>query len=69
MTKSNDPDFKPTCKLIGQDSNIFSLLGTAVRTLERHHLREKAKEMKKRVYKAESYEDALCIIQDYVEIC
>ncbi len=67
--KKNHPDFKPPCQLLGQDKNIFHLLGIAVRTLERHHLHEKAKEMKSLVFKAESFEDALAIMDDYVEIC
>jgi hypothetical protein len=66
---NNDNDFKPPCELLGEDSNIFNLLNIATRTLERHQMREKAKEMEQQVYQCHSYSEALAIIMDYVEIC
>ena len=59
---------KPVCKLIGEDGNIFNLIGIASRVLEREGLREQAEEMTNRVFDSDSYNNALSIISEYVEI-
>ena len=59
---------KPECKLIGENGNIFNLVGIASRTLERHGMDTEAAEMRKRVFSSESYEEALCATADYVEV-
>lgn len=59
---------KPDCALIGQNGNIYNLVGLAVRTLREHDLKEQAAEMKDRVFASGSYEEALCIIGEYVNI-
>lgn len=59
---------KPDCALIGEDGNIFNLAGLAARTLREHGMREQAEEMKERVCSSHSYEEALCIIGEYVNI-
>lgn len=61
---------KPTCDLIGQDGNIFNLVGIASRTLRENDLPEQAEEMKKRIMggEARSYDEALRIIMEYVEV-
>lgn len=63
-----DP-MKPKCKLIGENGNIFNLMGIAARTLRRAGLREEAGEMVDRITKsAKSYDEALTIIAEYVEV-
>ena len=64
---SPEPE-KPDCALIGQDGNIFNLIGIAARTLREHDLKDQAKEMKDRVFASGSYGEALCIIGEYVNI-
>lgn len=59
---------KPKCALIGQDSNIFNLIGIASRTLKQNNMREESKEMVDRVTSSHSYDEALSIIAEYVEI-
>ena len=59
---------KPKCKLIGEDGNIFNLMGIASRTLKEAGQKEKAKEMFDRVTSSGSYLEALAIISEYVEI-
>ena len=59
---------KPDCKLIGEDGNIFNLMGLAARTLRRNGLAEQATEMTERVTGCSSYDEALCIIGEYVNI-
>lgn len=59
---------KPRCKLIGEDGNIFNLLGIARRTLKRAGLSAQAQEMTERVTQSGSYHEALAVIMDYVEV-
>ena len=60
---------KPKCALIGEDGNIFNLMGMASRTLKRNGMSEEATEMCNRITGgAKSYDEALMILQDYVEI-
>ena len=60
---------KPDCKLIGEDGNIFNLMARAARTLRENDLSEEAKEMRERFTSSGSYDEALCIIGEYVNIC
>ena len=59
---------KPDCKLIGEDGNIFNLMGIASKTLKRNGLAEEAKEMTNRITSCGSYDEALMIIGEYVNI-
>lgn len=59
---------KPDCKLIGEDGNVFNLISIASRTLEKHGVSWKADEMRKRIYDCDSYDEALRIIGEYVNI-
>ena len=59
---------KPDCPLIGQDGNIFNLVGIASRTLKRNGMAGEAKEMTGRVFSSKNYDDALSIIGEYVNI-
>lgn len=64
-----DKKIKPKCALIGENGNIFHLMGIASRTLKRNGMKEEATEMCNRITnRANSYDDALMILQDYVEI-
>lgn len=60
---------KPDCKLIGEDGNIFNLMARASRTLRENDLSEEATEMRERITSSGSYDEALCIIGEYVNIC
>ena len=65
---STEETQKPDCPLIGQDGNIFNLMGIASRTLRRSCLDEQAKEMCARIQEADNYYKALDIIGEYVNI-
>ena len=58
---------KPKMQLIGQDGNIFAIMGRASRLLKSSGQREKAKEMCDRITASKSYAEALNIISEYVE--
>lgn len=59
---------KPKCKLMRENGNIFNLWGIASRTLKRNGLKDEYEEMGKRIQSSHSYEEALEIIGEYVEI-
>mgnify|MGYP007134735946 FL=1 len=58
---------KPKMQLIGQDGNIFAIMGRASRLLKNAGQSDKAKEMCNRVTASKSYAEALGIISEYVE--
>lgn len=59
---------KPRCKLSGKDGNVFNLLSIASLALKDIGLKEEAKEMYERATHSNSYEEALAIIAEYVQI-
>lgn len=59
---------KPDCPLIGENGNIFNLMGIASRTLKRNGMSEQAGEMCDRIRESGSYDEALNIIGEYVNI-
>ena len=64
-----EPEYvKPDCPLIGTDGNIFHLMGKASETLRKNGMQEQAEEMRNRIFQCQSYDSALCIIGDYVNI-
>ena len=60
---------KPSCPFVGQNGNIFNLIGLASRTLRQNGMTAEAKEMQNRIMGGDchSYEEALGIISEYVE--
>jgi hypothetical protein len=59
---------KPVVQLIGQDGNVFNLVGICSRALKKAGRLEEAKAMQERVFSCGSYEEALVIMSEYVEI-
>ena len=62
-------NIKPKCPLIGADGNIWNLMGIASNTLKHSGMADEAKEMCNRITSSGSYDEALCILGEYVEIC
>ena len=58
---------KPKMELVGQDGNIFGILGRASRLLKQAGQIKQADEMFQRATSSGSYNEALCIISEYVE--
>lgn len=66
---SEEIKLKPKAKVIGENGNIFVTLGIAANALKRAGLRKEAQEMTMKVWDdAKSYEEALIIIMEYVEV-
>lgn len=68
VSENEQTQKKPECPLIGQNGNIFVLMGIASNTLKENDMAEQAKEMCGRITSSGSYDEALCIISEYVEV-
>ncbi|WP_418775725.1 hypothetical protein [Hominenteromicrobium sp.] len=65
--KPEKNSLRPKMQLIGQDGNIFAIMGRASRLLKNAGQSDKAKEMCDRVTASQSYSEALNIVSEYVE--
>ena len=59
---------KPKCELIGTDGNVFALAGKVRVTLKRAGQRNKADEFTERLKKCGSYDEALALMMEYVDV-
>lgn len=66
--KSSLEGAKSDCPLIGEDGNIFRIMGIASEALRENGMQEQAEEMRSRIFQCQSYDSALSIIGDYVNI-
>lgn len=66
--KSLSSSTKPVAKVIGEDGNVFNLIGICMKALKRAGQPEKAKEMQEKIFAAGSYEEALNIMGEYCDL-
>jgi len=59
---------KPKCKLVGEDGNVFNIIGIVVKTLKRAGMSVEAEEFKTKAFASKSYDDVLCLCFEYVEV-
>lgn len=59
---------KPKIKLIGEDGNIFNLLGIASKALIKAGQQENSDKMTQEIFDSGSYIEALSIIRKYCEV-
>lgn len=59
---------KPICKLIGVDGNVFNLAAKVSRTLKDNDLQDQAQEVWDKLKECQSYDQALQLFMDYVEV-
>lgn len=60
---------KPKCRLIGENGNIFNLMGIVSRILKEAGEPEKADEMIRRITNdAKNYNEALAMLMEYVDV-
>ena len=67
IPKPEKNSLRPKMQLIGQDGNIFAIMGRASRLLKNAGQSDKAKEMCDRVTASKNYSEALSIVSEYVE--
>lgn len=63
-----DQNRKPKCPLIGTDGNVFALIGMTQKSLRAIGEDELANEVFQRVTSCGSYEEALGIMQEYIDV-
>jgi len=59
---------KPTCKLAGENGNVYNLIGTAKQCLRLAGQKENAAIMSNRCLHADDYDSVIAIIGEYVDI-
>ena len=59
---------KPICALIGEDGNVFNLAGIVSKTLKDNDQPDKADEVWAKLKACKSYDQALQMFRQYVEI-
>jgi len=61
-------EVKPSCKLIGEDGNVFNIIGRVKETLEKTGLKEEAKEFVNKAFQCDDYNKVLSLVSKYVNI-
>lgn len=61
-------EHKPKCKLVGTDGNVFALAGRVSAALKKAGQEDKVKEFMECLIKCKSYEEALALMTEYVEV-
>ena len=59
---------KPECQLIGTDGNVFALAARVCSALRKAGQSDKVKEFTERLFRSKSYDDALVLMGEYVEV-
>ena len=59
---------KPRVKLVGQDGNVFNLIGICAKALRKAGQNDAATEMTKECFSAGSYDNALQIMMKYCDV-
>ena len=59
---------KPSCKLVGTDGNVFALAGRVKQALRKAGQSDKAEEFVKKLPACRSYDEALTLMMEYVEV-
>ena len=59
---------KPRCRLIGEDGNVFNVIGLVSRALKQADMRGEARRFTTEAFGAGSYDEVLVLAQKYVEV-
>ena len=59
---------KPKCKLVGTDGNVFALAGKVSEVLKQAGQADEAKDFQSKLFKCHSYDEALQLMMEYVEV-
>jgi len=62
------PKTDVTVKLVGEDGNVFSIIGNVSKQLKRAGHSDLAKEFSQKAMQSSSYNEVLCLVQDYVHV-
>lgn len=59
---------KPTVRLSGTDSNVFSIIGLVQRALKRAGQADRADEFRKKAFNSGSYDKVLQLAMEYCDV-
>lgn len=59
---------KPYVKLVGEDGNVFSIIARVCRALRYEGFEDKADEFRDKATNADSYDEVLQLVHEYVEV-
>lgn len=62
------PKSTVTVKLVGENGNVFVVIGKTVKELQRAGHHDLAKEYKEKCFNAKSYDEVLQLTMQYVEV-
>ena len=57
---------KPECKLIGEDGNVFNIIGRVSKSLQQAGLKKEAAEFQNKAFNSGSYDEVLQLAMKYV---
>ena len=59
---------KPKVKLVGENGNVFNVIGRVSKALKRAGLKDKAEEFTKKAFNSGSYDEVLRLATEYCEV-
>jgi len=59
---------KPPCRLVGEDGNVFNVIGRVRRALNDAGQGDRAREFVRRAMAAQSYDEVLGLCWEYVDV-
>ena len=59
---------KPECTLVGEDGNVFNVIGRVRRALRNAGQEEQAREFVERAFRCGSYDEVLRLVLEYVDV-
>ena len=66
--EKEESEEKPSCKLIGEDGNVFNIIRIISRTLKKASQKDKADEFERKAFSSKSYDEVLRLANDYVNV-
>ncbi len=59
---------KPTITLIGENGNVFNIIGLTSKALKESGMKEEAKTFTEKAFSASSYDEVLRLVMEYCEV-
>lgn len=59
---------KPVCRLVGENGNVFNIIGRVCNALKRAKLQEQSDKFAERAMQSESYDEVLQLCMEYVDV-
>jgi hypothetical protein len=66
--RATDMTDRPSCKLVGTDGNVFSIIGRVKKALRDAGQADRASEFVEKAFAAKSYDEVLRLAMDFVEV-